>query len=117
MAKFFGKIGFAISANTKPGVWTPSLTEREYYGDWIRNSSRFQPTSKVNDDLTISNELSIIADPFAVENFHAMRYVEYMGAKWKVNSVEVQFPRLILTIGGVYNGNKAGTTQPPLQDT
>lgn len=117
MAKFFGKIGFVISENTKPGVWKTSPTEREYYGDWIRNLSRIQPASKVNDDLTISNELSIIADPFAMENFRTMRYVEYGGAKWKINSVEVQFPRLILTIGGVYNGDKAGTSQPPLQDT
>ena len=116
MAKFFGKIGFSISENTTPGVWAPSSYERKYYGDWIRNQSRFQSASKVNDDLTIANELSVIADPFAMENFHAIRYVEYGGTKWKVNSVEVQFPRLILSIGGVYNGTKAGTTQPPLQD-
>lgn len=117
MAKFFGKIGFAISENTKPGVWKSSPTEREYYGDWTRNLSRFQPTSKVNDDLTIANELSIISDPFAMENFHTIRYVKYQGVKWKVSSVEIQFPRLILTIGGVYNGDTAGTSQSSLQDT
>ncbi len=116
MAKFFGKVGFAISDNTKPGVWTPSITEREYFGDWNRNLSRFQSESKVNDDLTISNELSIVADPFAMDNFHTIRYVKYAGAKWKVNSVEVQFPRLILTIGGVYNGDTPRSSQPPLQN-
>ncbi len=117
MAKFFGKIGFAVSENIKPGVWKATPIERKYYGDWIRNLSRSQTNAKVNDDLTISNELSIIADPFAMENFGMIRYVEYKGVKWKVNSVEIQFPRLILTIGGVYNGDKAGTSQPPLQDT
>ena len=69
----------------------------------IRNIRQLEASDKVNDDINISNEISIIADPFAYQNFHAMRYVEFMGAKWKISSVEVQYPRLILTVGGVYN--------------
>lgn len=104
MAKFFGPIGFAEPAETTPGVWEEAITERYYYGDLIRNVRRLQSSDKVNDDINVSNEVSIVADPFANENFHSMRYVEFMGAKWKITSVEVQYPRLILTMGGVYNG-------------
>ncbi len=104
MAKFFGVIGFnSESVETTPGVWENQIVERSYYGDIIRNSRRLQGTDKVNDDINISNEISIIADPYANSNFHSMRYVEFMGSKWKVSNVEVQFPRLILTLGGLWN--------------
>lgn len=104
MAKYFGKIGFAILTEIKPGVWKEIITEREYYGDVIRNTRRLQNANQLNDDINISNEISIVADPFARENFHSMRWVEYMDAKWKVSSVDVQYPRLVLTVGGIYNG-------------
>lgn len=104
MAKFFGKIGFAVLNETKPGVWEENITEREYFGDIGRNTRRLQTANQLNDDLNIANEISIVSDPFARENFHSMRYVEFMGAKWKVSNIEVQYPRLVLTVGGVYNG-------------
>lgn len=103
MAKFFGKIGYAVPADTSPGVWSEEITEREYFGDLIRNTRRLQTSDKLNDDINISNEISIVADPFAYQNFHSMRYIEFMGSKWKISNVEVQYPRLILTVGGVYN--------------
>lgn len=104
MAKWFGKIGFAETVETKPGVWEEQITEREYYGDVIRNSRRLQTSSeKINDDLNISNQISIVADPYANEHFYSMRYAEFSGAKWKVTDVEVQYPRLTLTLGGVWN--------------
>ncbi|MCI8992294.1 MAG: hypothetical protein HFG80_06140 [Eubacterium sp.] len=104
MAKFYGIVGYAETAETKPGVWKPIIVEKEYFGDLVRNTRRYESADQVNDNLTIANEISIVADPYAYENFHAMRYVEFMGAKWKISNVEVQRPRLILTIGGVYNG-------------
>jgi hypothetical protein len=104
MAKWYGTIGYAVTEEVKPGVWKEQITEREYFGDVIKNTRRLQSASQLNDDINISNEISIVADPFANENFHAMRYVEIMGAKWKISNVEVQFPRLLLTIGGLYNG-------------
>lgn len=104
MAKFYGVIGYAITEETKPDVWVEKMITRKYTGDLNRNYRRLDSSSKVNDDVNISNEVSIVADPFAYQNFHAMRYLEYMGSKWKVTGVEVQFPRLILTIGGLYNG-------------
>lgn len=103
MAKFCGKIGYVVTVETEPGIYEEQVIESEYYGDVIRNTRRLREASKVNDDINISNEISIIADPFANNNFHAMRYIEFMGAKWKISNVEVQYPRLILTIGGLYN--------------
>lgn len=103
MAKFYGKVGYADTTETAPGVWTEVITEREYYGDVLRISRRLQSTEQLNDDIIIDNEFSIVADPFAYQNFHSMRYIEWMGAKWKITKVNVQSPRLILSVGGVYN--------------
>lgn len=104
MAKFYGNIGFAETVETEPGVWVEEMTVRPYYGDLVRNTRRLENSGGVNDNVNISNEISIIADPYANHNFHSIRYIEFMGAKWKVSNIEVQYPRLILTIGGVYNG-------------
>lgn len=103
MNKFFGVVGYAIETESSPGVWENVITERGYYGDVTRNTSRVQSSDKLNDDLNISNVISIVADPFAYENFHSMRYVTFMKSKWKITNIEVQYPRLILTIGGIYN--------------
>ena len=105
MAKFYGSIGYAETNETRPGVWTDQIVERTYSGDVIRNTSRWSTSpDSANDNLNINNQISIIADPFAYQNFHAMKYVEFMGTKWKITNVEVQYPRLILSVGGVYNG-------------
>lgn len=104
MPKYCGNIGYAISEEVRPGVWKEEIQERKHYGDINRNRRNLQSSDGVNDGITISNELSIIADPFARENFHAMRYAEYMGAKWKIVSAEVQYPRLLITLSGVWNG-------------
>lgn len=111
MAKFYGPVGYAELVKTADGVFRERITERMYQGDLIRNIRRLQPSDTLNDDITIANEISIIADPFANQNFHRMRYIGYMGAKWKITNVEVQYPRLILTIGGVYNESKTSTAQ------
>lgn len=106
MAKFYGPIGYAETVETKPGVWEEQITERMYCGDLVRNTRRLQDSGMLNDNINVANEISIVADPFANENFHSMRYVEFMGAKWKISNVEVQYPRLILSIGGEYNGEE-----------
>lgn len=104
MAKFYGSIGYAELVEVNPGIWEEQITEKKYYGDLLRNSRRLQTVDKLNDDINVSNEISIVADPYANQNFHLMRYVIFMGTKWKISNVEVQYPRLLLTIGGVYNG-------------
>lgn len=107
MAKFYGPIGFAEKVETRPGVWEEKVTERNYYGDEIKSVRRTQSSNEVNDNIDISNQISILADPFANENFYKIRYVSYMGTDWKITSVEPRYPRLILTMGGLYNGKKA----------
>ena len=105
MGKFYGEIGYAISAQTSPGVWEDTIVKRNYFGDILRNFSRQTETpDSTNDDLIIDNQFSIVADQFAYQNFYSMKYVEYLGVKWKIKSVEVKHPRLILNVGGVYNG-------------
>lgn len=104
MAKFHGMIGFAVQKETRPGVWIDDITEHECSGDFIRFSRSTQSSQNVNENLTLSNQVSIIMDPYVNENLFAMRYITYMGAKWKVTSIEVQYPRLLLSIGGVWNG-------------
>lgn len=103
MGKWYDAIGFAIISETEPGIWEESIEEHTCYGDVVRNSRRLQSADKINDDINISNQISIVADPFAVNNIYAMRYAKFMGAKWKISDVEVQYPRLLLTLGGLYN--------------
>ena len=107
MAKYFGKIGYAEQVETAPGVWEEQITEHQYYGDVVRNNRKLESSGDINDNINVSMEISIVADPYAIQNFHAMRYVEFMGSLWKIHSVEVNYPRLILSIGGVYNGQQA----------
>ena len=106
MAKWYGAIGYAETSETTPGVWTEQITERNYYGDLTRNTRRLQTADQLNDNINISNEISIVADPYANQNFHSMRYAKFMGTAWKITAVEVQYPRLILTLGGEYNGQQ-----------
>lgn len=103
MAKYFGIIGFAVVEETAVDVWEETITKRPYYGDILQNYRRLENSGGVNDTVTITNQFSILADPFAQENFHAIRYITYMGTKWKATSVEVQYPRLIINVGGIYN--------------
>lgn len=107
MSKWFGTIGYAMTNKTAPGVWTDEITERSYYGDMTSDRYKRQNSSGVNDDLILSNVISILADPFAEKNYSHMAYVEIMGTKWKIANVEIQYPRLVLTIGGVWNGNSS----------
>lgn len=103
MNKYYGSIGYAITEETVPGVWEPKIVERNYYGDITKNSRRISSPDKVNEDIDISSSFSIVADPYAYENFHSIVYLTFMGTKWKVSNIEVQYPRLILTVGGIYN--------------
>lgn len=103
MAKFYGKIGFLKTEETAPDVYSEILTERLYKGDVIRNQKRYQSSEGLNDDAVLSNNISIIADNYANENVFAIKYVIYKGVPWKVTNVEIQRPRIILTLGGKYN--------------
>lgn len=103
MAKFCGFVGFCETIETSPDVFSKVETRKKYYGDVLRNTRRWERTEHLNDDLNVSNKISIIADPYAFEKFAFIRYVEWNNVKWKVSDVDIERPRLILTIGGVYN--------------
>ena len=105
MAKFYGYVGYADTVETAPGVWQEQIVEHPYSGDLIRNTRQLQPTDTLNDNINIANEISIVADPFARSNIYKMRYVRFMDAKWKITGVDVSYPRLILRVGGLYNGS------------
>lgn len=111
MAKFYGVIGYVETVETTPGVWSKIATERQYYGDLLRNYGKHESSGEVNDNINIANEISIVADPYATEHFFAIQYVKFqlprLGGVWKVTNAEVAYPRIILTIGGVYNGKQA----------
>lgn len=103
MAKFSGKIGYLKTEEIRPGIWEPQITEKSYVGDIINSNVRFQSSGNLNDNITISNKISIIADSFAKDNLNYIAFVEYMGVRWKISNIEVNYPRLILTMGEVYN--------------
>lgn len=103
MAKFYGMIGFAVTKEVKPGIWKEQIKEFPYCGDLVRSSRRLESGNQINDNVNLSNDISVIADPFAYQNFHSIRYIVYLGVKWKVSNIDVQYPRLILSTGGLYN--------------
>lgn len=105
--RWFGVVGYAVSKETVPGVYKPQVIEREYYGDATELGSKWQNSSNQNDNITLDMKISIIADPFAYENFSHIVYVEYMHSKWKVTGAKPNYPRIELTAGGVYNEKQA----------
>jgi hypothetical protein len=116
MTRFFGKVGFAEEAvETAPGVFENKIVEFPYFGNVERNARRLQEDrEKLNNDITVSNSISIVADEYANLHFHKIRYVEWAGAKWKVDDVSVQRPRLLLRLGEVYtDGNPSTTPNTP----
>ena len=104
MAKFHGSIGFDTGSMSANGIYTETITEREYIGDFLRNSKSWENGQSLNDNLTLSTRVSIVSDPFAYANLPAIKYVKWEGIKWKVTRVELERPRLIMTVGDVYNG-------------
>jgi methyl coenzyme M reductase subunit C-like uncharacterized protein (methanogenesis marker protein 7) len=115
MTRFFGKVGYGIPAEgpADSGIWDDVIVEQSYYGDIVRNSRRLQTGESINDDLTLGNSISIVADEYAVQHFHVIRFVEYANAAWIVSEVDASTPpRLILRLGGVYNGPRANPDTP-----
>lgn len=115
MAKYSGSVGYAEQVETSPGVWENIVTPKKMRGDVIGPSSKtYQQSDKVNDDFTIASRISVVADPYAYQNFERIKCIEYMGNYWKVSNIEIQRPRLIFTLGGLWNG-KVGTSEASLK--
>jgi hypothetical protein len=116
MAKFYGEVGYAEETVESPpdsGVWVDNIVEYSYFGDVVRNTRKLQEGESLNNDLSVNNSISIVADAYANEHFFAIRYVKWAGTLWTVTEVDVQSPRLIFRLGGVYNGPTAGTPESP----
>lgn len=112
MTKFFGKIGYAENVKTAPGVYSEQIVEKSYYGDITKAARRLETSSdSINDSISVSNTISIVADAYAYNHFFAIRYIEWAGCRWKVTTVEVQRPRLILNLGGVYNEDENSSSE------
>ena len=114
MARYYGDIGFRTSSEVEDedGIWEETIVPRKYYGDVVRNYVRNSYTDGMTTIKTpeCNNSISIVADPYANENFHNIVYATFMGTKWAVSNVEVQYPRLILALGGVYNDEQINPT-------
>lgn len=103
MAKFSGNIGFVSTVETSPGIWTNDVILRPYHGDFNRQIIRNDSGIDVNDGIKMNNEISIVCDKYIRENLHIMKFVEIDGIRWKISSITIQHPRLIITFGGLYN--------------
>lgn len=106
MAKFYGEIGYgeSVESSEESGVWVDIVNEVSYFGDVIRNTRNMDTTENLNPDISVGNSISIVADQYAIEHFFAIRYIRWAGTLWTVTKVEVQSPRLVLSLGSVYNG-------------
>lgn len=104
MPKCSGVIGYTLAVETQPGVWTEDVTEKKYYGDIVRDNRKIVDQGVINNGITISNNISIVSNKFMLENMAFMTYITFMGSKWRINSVDIKPPRIIITIGGLYNG-------------
>lgn len=112
MAKFYGEIGYGETVESAPGVHKDQIVEYKYKGDILRNTRRLTEGQSVNNDITVNNSISIVADAYARDHFFAIRYIRWAGVLWTVTEVDVQSPRLLLRLGGVYNGPVAAPVTP-----
>lgn len=104
MNKWAGVIGFAINAETTPGVWEDSITEKTYVGDIIDVRVRRNTTQDINDNINLSAKISVVMNPYLRDHLDKLRYLTYFGSCWKISDISVEFPRLVISLGGVYNG-------------
>ncbi len=113
MARFYGRVGYGEAIEKDPGIWVDNVVEIYYFGDVIRNARNLHPGENLSSELNVQNSISIVADAYANDHFFAIRYVEWAGVLWTVQSVEVQSPRLLLRLGEVYNGPTPDVTPDP----
>lgn len=107
MAKFYGDIGYISTVETRPGIWESVIQSKKYDGDVLSYSRRWDNGDKVNDDVSINTQISIVADSYLLNNMHCIRYAKLNGVAWEVVTITPQYPRLILDLGGLYNGEIA----------
>lgn len=101
--RYSGVIGLAETSETVPGVWTPTITEKKVFGDVLQQSRRYDSGQQINEDLHLQNRLSVVYDSELLEKFTTAKYITWNSSKWKISSIEIQQPRLVISLGGLYN--------------
>jgi hypothetical protein len=103
MSRCSGLIGYALAGETQPGVWTENITEKIYYGDVVRDNRRIVDQGEINGSININNNISVVSNKFMLDNLAFMRYITFANSKWKISSVDIRSPRVVITLGGLYN--------------
>lgn len=111
MSKYYGNVGYVEHIEAKPGMWIEQIIERPYFGDVDRDISHWQPTENLADDVKLNNQISIVADPYALDNYYNIRYVTFNNSKWKVSAVTLAYPRIVLNMGGLYHEQTTATSE------
>lgn len=107
--KYSGMVGYGIQEEVAPGIWRERIVERKYLGDVVQTAWHSQAAaSTLNDNPSLNCQIEIVADAFAWANYGNIRYVVYENSKWKVSSIQVRRPRLILNFGSIYNDQTIG---------
>lgn len=102
--KFTGKLGYSITQETSPGIWEDKIVEKDITGDTLSSNYRFENPSDAILDINLQTKISVVIDTYIKDHFGYIKYVKFQGVAWNVKSVDMQYPRLILTLGGLYNG-------------
>lgn len=101
--KYYGALGFVEYIEEPVGVFREVIREYNYYGDVVRIINHSQGAEKVTDDLKVNNQISVLVDPYALENFANLRYATFNNSKWEVSAVELAYPRLVISFRGLYH--------------
>lgn len=102
--KYSGKVGYAVQTETAPGVWTKEIKEVHMYGDTLSYGAQPVSSDKVNQDVALSNEISLMGNPIIFENLSTLEYLILSGIKWEITSINLDPPRIKVALGGVWNG-------------
>lgn len=103
MARYSGLVGYVTQEETVPGVWSPVENPRTMKGEIIRQSSTNPDHGKINSDISLNHRVSLWGDAYAFDSYYAIKWIQIDGRKWEVTSVEIKRPRIIVTVGGLWN--------------
>lgn len=102
-------LGFSEkNKEVRPGVWKMQPEEVTHRAKLLTYNKDYDSGEEVNDDLKLRNRYEIVMKDKKLD-YQDMRYVIVKGTKWKVSALEFLEVRIIITLGGVYNG---GQTSP-----
>lgn len=107
--RFYGNVVYVeqVEREDRPGVMVDKPTVRTVKGNVKKNFYRWKnnPNQSTLDAENVSHIIEIVADPYAINHFGSMRYIEWLGQKWKIESVDASsLPQLTIYVGGLYNG-------------